>query len=143
MVLAHIELNSDRVVTLTGLQIHSTYAGFLEGYPNRMVNERLLASLRKRRHPTARPVHVIDPPRTHPCPDERPMGFGPTEELPPVYCVGFFDSARVNEELDDVLHRSGLAVVWFQDGIDAPPVGFVTAAVADLPWDDLAEDYEL
>ncbi|WP_262403740.1 hypothetical protein [Actinomadura sp. CNU-125] len=127
------------------MRIHSTYDGLLEGYPTAQMNESLLGSLGKRRefrYRTAPPVHVVRPPRTNPERGRR-GAFGPMEVLPPVYCVGFFDSARIDEDHDDVLYRSWLDVVWFQDDIAGPPVEFVTAAVADLPWDGLAEDYEL
>ncbi|RSN63896.1 MULTISPECIES: hypothetical protein [Actinomadura] len=146
MTLARIRLGSGREIGLDRLQIHSTYGGLLEGYPNPSMNDRILTSLGERRefrYRTAPPVHLIDPPRTNPYPDERPLSFGPVEVLPPVCCVGFFDSSRIAADLDEVLHRSWLDVVWFQDDIAGPTVESVTAAVVDLPWDDLAEDYEL
>ncbi|GGV07412.1 hypothetical protein GCM10010182_28080 [Actinomadura cremea] len=146
MPLAHITLGSGRVVELNTLNIHSTYEGLLGGYPNAQMNDALLNSLSKRRdfaYRTAPPVHVIRPPRTYPHPDARPSSFGPVEVLPPIYCRGHLESTRVNGELDDVLHRSWLDVVWFQDDIAAPAADFVTAAPADLRWDGLAEDYEL
>jgi hypothetical protein len=34
-------------------------------------------------------------------------------------------------------------VVWFQDDLASPVADFVTAAVAGLAWEELAEDYEL
>jgi hypothetical protein len=34
-------------------------------------------------------------------------------------------------------------VVWFQDDLASPVAELVTAAVADLAWEEFAEDYEL
>ncbi|MEU5876740.1 hypothetical protein [Spirillospora sp. NPDC047279] len=146
MALAYITLASGRDVELTRLKVCSTYEGLLEGYPTVSMNDRLLASLARRRaftYRTAPPVHVIEPPRARPDPGSRRLPFGPMETLPPVYCVGFFESFRVNEDLDEVLHRSWLDVAWFQDDLAGPVAGFVAAAVAGLHWERLAEDYEV
>ncbi|MFB4316342.1 hypothetical protein [Actinomadura sp. 21ATH] len=145
MAIARITLSSGRDFELVGLEVFSTYGGMLEGYPHAALNDRLLDSLAKRRESPygTPPVHVIRPPRTHPHPEPRSGSFGPVETLPAVYCRGSFRSARIDEELDPVLHQSWLAVVWFQDDLNDPVVDFVAAAIADLPWDALAEDDEL
>ncbi|MCP2334805.1 hypothetical protein [Actinomadura rupiterrae] len=146
MPLAKITLASGRLIALDDLRISTTYGGLLEGYPNPGMNDRLLAHLAKRRESPYQtsPVHLIDPPRRRR--DEsstRRMPFGPFEELPALYCRGSFTSDRIDETLEKVLHRSWLEVVWFQDDLTVPVADFVTAAVADLPWNTLAEDHEL
>lgn len=88
-------------------------------------------------------VHAITPPRSYPDLGSERLPFGPVEQLPSVYCRAFFRSGRIDEELDDVLHRSWLTVVWFQDDLACPVADFVTAAVAALAWEELAKDYEL
>lgn len=145
MTLARISLASGRELELTRLEIFSTYGGMLEGYPCAKMNDRLLSALSKRSKSAywSPPVHVITPPRSYP--DEQPtqLPFGPVENLPGTYCRGAFRSDRIDEQLDDVLHRSYLTVVWFQEGIDLTIPEFVTAAVSALSWEQLAEDSEL
>lgn len=146
MPLASIVLNSGRSVELTGLEVFSTYGGLLEGYPNARMNDRLLARLARRLEFAyqSQPVHLIAPPRHHPeHGSDRQLAFGPVEVLPAVYCRGKFESYCIDEDLDDVLHRSWLTVVWFQEDLAAPIADFVSAAVADLAWDEHAEDHEL
>jgi len=149
--IAWITLASGHDVELTGLEISATYGGMLEGYPCAPVNDRLLASSAKRRESAywSPPVHVVEPPRRYPEPESRAgsgsgrLAFGPVEILPAVYCRADFCGSRIDEELDDVLFRSYLTVVWFQEDLASPIAEFVTAAVSDLAWDRLAEDREL
>ncbi|RFU37665.1 hypothetical protein DZF91_31720 [Actinomadura logoneensis] len=146
MPLATITLNSGRQVVLDHLDISPTYDGMLEGYPCARVNDSLLESLAK---PTptpfqTSPVHLIAPERRYPDRGSgRRLPFGPVEELPRLYCRGSFVSERVDENLDDVLYRSWLEIVWFQDDLAAPVADFVARAIADVAWDELAEDFEL
>jgi hypothetical protein len=143
--LAWIPLASGRDVELTHLEIFSTYGGMLEGYPCARINDRLLSALSKRRESAywSPPVHVITPQRSYPAGESAQLPFGPVEVLPGTYCRGAFRSDRIDEQLDDVLHRSYLTVVWFQDGIDLTITEFVTAAVSGLQWEQFAEDSEL
>ena len=143
--LATIVLASGRDVELTQLEIFSTYSGLLEGHPSARMNDMLLTRL-ARRPPSeywTAPVHVISPPRRRlePAPKHEP--FGPAEMLPLAYCRAHFQSHPVDDELNPVLHRSYLTVVWFQDELVAPVPEFVTAAVAGLSWLELAGDTEL
>lgn len=145
MTLAWITLASGRDVELTQLEIFSTYGGMLEGYPCARINDRLLSALSKRRESAywTPPVHVITPPRTYPEPTSADLAFGPVETLPGTYCRGAFQSDRIDEQLDGVLHRSYLSVVWFQEGLDTTITEFVTAALSGLQWEQFAEDHEL
>ncbi|WAL65902.1 hypothetical protein ORV05_34450 [Amycolatopsis cynarae] len=145
MTLTQVTLNSGRDIELTRLDVFSTYDGMLEGYPCKLINDHLLARLTERDQPGYRsqPIHVITPPRSYPYPDSEPLAFGPVEELPRVYCRASFRSSPVRAELDQVLHRSWLTVVWFQNDLTSPVAEFVNAAVATLAWDEFAEDYEL
>lgn len=145
MALTRVTLNSRRDIELISLEIFSTYDGMLEGYPCALINDRLLAGLAKGRESAyqSQPVHVITPPRSYRDLGSERLPFGPVEQLPSVYCRASFRSSRIDEELDGVLHRSWLTVVWFQDDLALSVADFVTAAVADLAWEELAEDYEL
>lgn len=144
--LAWINLTAGRSVELTRLAISSTYSGMLEGYPNRRMNDALIARLGHRRESAygSLPAHVITPRRGLPGPDDgsAPMPFGPVETLPPVYCEGFLRSGPVYEGLDPVLYESRLLVVWFQEDLASPVADFAATAVRELPWNDLAEDTE-
>ena len=144
MTLARISLVSGRSIELTRLELSSMYYGLLEGYPNARMNDALLKYLAKRRESTygSPPRYLINPPRRYPDLGPGPWTFGPVEELPSLYCTAFFHSDRINQELDPVLHRSWLEVVWFQENLASPVAEFVMAAVRDLAWDEHAEDYE-
>lgn len=141
MRLASVTLTSGRQVVLDSLDISLTYGGMLEGYPCARINDRLLSRLAKRPesvYPTC-PVHLITPERRYPDRgSDRRLPFGPVEELPAVYCSGMFSSSPADGNFDG----SWLKVVWFQDDLAAPVADFVTTAVADLAWDELAEDFE-
>ncbi|MEV5572487.1 hypothetical protein AB0L06_20785 [Spirillospora sp. NPDC052269] len=146
MPLASITLHSGRQVSLDSLQISSTYGGMLEGYPCALINDRKLAALAKRPESAypGPPVHLITPPRRYPDGEsDRRLPFGPVEELPAFYCRGSFTSHYIDPNPDEVFHRSSLTVVWFQDDLVTPVPVFVATAIADLAWDELAEDYEL
>jgi hypothetical protein len=144
MILAKISLVSGRSLELVHLELTSTYYGMLEGYPNALMNDARLKYLAKRRESeyASPPRYLITPPRRYPDPTTESRPFGPIEVLPPVYCLALFHSDRINQELNPVLYQSWLEVVWFQENADGPVAEFVTAAVRDLAWDELAEDYE-
>ena len=142
MTLALIELASGREVKLVSLEVWATYSALLEGYPCARINDRKLAAFATctADDPNPGPVHVIQPPRRYP---GGSGPFGPVEELPAVCCRACFQAWPISTELDQALHRSGLTVAWFQDNLAAPVADFVTAAVADLSWDELAADHQL
>ncbi|MGV9890153.1 hypothetical protein [Streptomyces sp. NPDC003395] len=143
MSLSRIVLSSGRSIELTELRLSSTYGGMLEGYPCRRVNDLKVSVLRRtaERAFPATPVHLIAPAREYP---DRPAGpFGPVEVLPSVACIGAFRSSAIAPDHDPVLYRSSLTVVWLQPTLDAPSDGHADPALRDLPWEELARDYEL
>ncbi|MFD7816142.1 hypothetical protein ACFV6E_24925 [Streptomyces sp. NPDC059785] len=144
MSLSRIVLTSGRTVELSELRLSSTYGGMLEGYPCKVVNDMKVSGFLRtaeRAFPTT-PVYLVPPTREYP--DETGGAFGPVEVLPAVACIGAFRSAVVAPDHDPVLYRSALTVVWFQSTSHVPsddpddPHG-----LRDLPWDELAQDYEL
>jgi hypothetical protein len=137
--LARITLASGREIDLASLEIFPTYGAMLEGYPCARVNDWTLARLAARSGPE--PVHVITPPRRYHGQGRGRLALGPVEELPALYCRAYFLSERIDKNLDDALHWSRLTVVWFQDDLASPVADFVTAAVSDLAWHELAEDF--
>lgn len=121
----------------------STYAGMLEGYPCKPINDMKVRSLQRqaeRAFPSA-PVHLVPP--THEYPNQTAGTFGPVEVLPSVACIGAFRSTAVAPELDPVLHRSALTVIWFQTGLDVPSGRDADLALRSIRWEELAQDYEL
>ncbi|NEA46732.1 hypothetical protein [Streptomyces sp. SID10815] len=143
MSLSHITLSSGHSIELTELRMSSTYGGMLEGYPCKLINDMKVRSLQKQaeRAFTSRPVHLVPPSREYP--DETAGAFGPVEVLPSVACIGLFRSTAVASELDPVLHRSALTVVWFQTGVDVPSGEDADLGLRSICWEELAQDYEL
>ena len=90
------------------------------------------------------PIHIVSPVRTRPEQDLKgQVPFGPLELLPPVICMGRFSSDPVDPDLDPVLHRSRLVVVWFQDDAAVPTGSDIPAALYDVRWEDWAKDEEI
>ncbi|MEV0261962.1 hypothetical protein AB0I49_11505 [Streptomyces sp. NPDC050617] len=143
MSLSCIAFSSGRSVELTDLRMTSTYGGMLEGYPCKLVNNMVVGSLQRqaeRAFPTT-PIHLVPPSLEYP--DRTAGHFGPVEVLPPVACVGAFRSTAIAPELDPVLHRSALTVIWFQTGLDVPSGDDADLVLRGLPWEELARDHEL
>ncbi|MFI6359885.1 hypothetical protein ACIBJF_46675 [Streptomyces sp. NPDC050743] len=143
MSLSRIALLSGRSIELTELRMSSTYGGMLEGYPCKPINDMKVSGLQRqaeRAFPST-PVYLIPPSREYP--DQTAGAFGPVEVLPPVACLGAFRSTAIAPELDPVLHRSALTVVWFQAGLDVPSGEDANLALRSIHWEELAQDYEL
>ncbi|MDN3023810.1 hypothetical protein [Streptomyces sp. S.PB5] len=143
MSLARVVLTTGRQLDLSDLRFSSTYGGMLEGYPCRVVNEMKIRGLlhsAEKEFPST-PVHLVPPTREYP--DQYAGAFGPVEVMPSVACVGRFRSTALDPALDPVLHRSALAVVWFQPTTEVPSGCDAEEALRDLAWDELARDYEL
>lgn len=143
MSLARVILTTGRSVDLSELRFSSTYGGMLEGYPCKPVNETKIQGLLRsaEREFPAMPVHLVPPPREYP--DQYAGGFGPVEMIPSVACVGSFRSTALNPAHDPVLYRSALTVVWFQPTTQVPSGCAAEAALREVPWEELAKDYEL
>ncbi|MER6115640.1 hypothetical protein [Streptomyces sp. NPDC001743] len=146
MPLTRITLSTGRSIELTELRMSSTYGGLLEGYPCKPVNDMKVSGVRgqaEQAFPSS-PIHLVPPRREYPDqPDSPARAFGPVEVLPPVACTGLFRSAAIGPELNPVLHRSTLTVVWFQDTPDVPSGEEADLALRSIDWDELAQDYEL
>ncbi|MFF5390344.1 hypothetical protein ACFY5H_18590 [Streptomyces sp. NPDC013012] len=143
MSLSHIALSSGRSIELAELRISSTYGGMLEGYPCKPINDMKVRGLQRqaeRAFPST-PVHLVPPSCEYP--DQTAGAFGPVEVLPSVACIGAFRSTAVAPELDSVLHRSALTVVWFQAGLDVPSGENADPVLRSIRWEELAQDYEL
>ena len=143
MSLTRVVLSSGRSIDLSELRLSSTYGGMLEGYPCRPVNDmKIKGLLRAAEHafPTT-PVHLVPPPREYP--DQYAGAFGPVEVLPSVACVGAFRSTALDPAHDPVLHRSALTIIWFQPTPHVPSGCDAEEGLREVPWEELARDYEL
>ncbi|MFF4319416.1 hypothetical protein [Streptomyces sp. NPDC001568] len=142
MSLSHMILTSGRSVELTELRMSSTYAGLLEGYPCKVINDMKVRGLQQRaEREFSGPVHLVPPAREYP--DQSGGAFGPVEVLPSVACVGLFRSTPVDPELNPVLHQSVLVVAWFQPVPDVPTGEAADLALRGVRWAELARDHEL
>jgi hypothetical protein len=142
MPLSRITLSSRRSIALTELRLSSTYGGLLAGVPSKSVNERIVAGrLRVAREAyPGRPVHLVPPERS-----DRGTATRldePIEYLPAVACVGAFDSDEIDPAHESGWYFSALVVVWFQHTPDPPSNDNAPAALRELPWEELAKDFE-
>lgn len=143
MSLTRLVLMSGRSIDLSELRLSSTYGGMLEGYPCKLVNEMKIKGLLRaaeEAHP-ATPVHLVPPPRDYP--DQYAGAFGPVEVMPAVACVGAFRSTALDRGHDPILYRSALTIVWFQPTPHVPSECDAEEALREVPWEELARDYEL
>ncbi|MEU7696746.1 hypothetical protein [Streptomyces sp. NPDC039028] len=143
MPLSHILLPSGRSIELTELRMSATYGGMLEGYPCKPVNDMKVRGLLRqaeRAFPST-PVHLLPPSCEYP--DHAAGAFGPVEVLPSVASIGTFRSTTIAPELDSMLHRSALTVVWFQAGLEVPSGDDADLALRSIRWEELAKDYAL
>ncbi|NEA11959.1 hypothetical protein G3I27_28050 [Streptomyces sp. SID10692] len=139
MSLSRMVLSSGRSIRLTEVRMSSTYGGMLQGYPCKRVNDWRVSRLQRdaeRAFPSA-PVHLVPPTRQYP--DEAPGGLGPVEVLPSVACVGVFASTA----LDPAMDGSSLVVAWFQSAPEVPAGEDADHTLRGIPWNGLAQDYEL
>ncbi|MFJ9517996.1 hypothetical protein ACIRPK_06970 [Kitasatospora sp. NPDC101801] len=143
MSLSHVVLSSGRSIALTTLRMSSTYTGMLEGYPCKRINDLKVGGLRRMAESGSfsSPVHLVPPSLDHP--DQTAGAFGPVEVLPPVACIGAFESTVIDPELHPALHRSALTVIWFQPVPDVPSGENADLALRGIHWEELARDYEL
>ncbi|MFJ1972759.1 hypothetical protein ACIO93_29225 [Streptomyces sp. NPDC087903] len=143
MSLTGVVLSSGRPVDLCELRLTSTYGAIPEGYPCRPVNDLRIKDLlatAERAFPLS-PLHLVPPSRE--LPDQYAGALGPVELLPPVACVGAFRSTALDPAHDPDLYRSALTVVWFQPTPQIPTDCAAETPLRELPWEQLAQDYEL
>ncbi|WP_399881812.1 hypothetical protein ACGH7X_04395 [Streptomyces sp. BBFR51] len=142
MSLSRITLSSRRSIALAELRLSSTYDGLLEGVPTKRVNEGIVAGrLRVAREAyPGWPVHLIPPELTETGRTTRLDE--PIEHLPAVACVGAFESDEIDPAHDSGWYFSALVVVWFQHTPDPPSNDDAPAALRELPWQELAKDFE-
>lgn len=136
-----LRLASGRSIHLRSLRQFEVYSGLLEGLPTREMNartiERLVAEERARPF-AAEPLLIPPIQRPIEYDRERPYPFGEPAELPPVACVGRFDSNSPARDMTCMC--SDLVVIWFQNEF-SPPIGpDVWHQLRKIDWDRHARD---
>ena len=149
-----LELATGRKIVLDSLHQSRTYAGLLEGTPNKKSNDMGIKWALDR----ARKISSFD---SDPCliePErrdyfrepgdmdnlleqqaDRPHGFKRIPEwLPQVECIGIFSSSSPAREQSK--NASSLIIVWYQNlfGIDDDAM----ESIRQIPWDEHAIDWE-
>jgi hypothetical protein len=133
---------SGRVLLLDALHIEETYVGLDEGTPNTKYNETLMSSWVKRRvaelFGNRCPVYVV-PPISTPAPIDGEVLHDGEEWLPDYSYYARLRSGRLNSGAG----WSELVVVSFGVAdVNAPLADIVAPGVRELPWDDLARNYD-
>jgi hypothetical protein len=149
-----LRLTSGREVVLDKLSQSRTYAGLLEGTPNKRSNDHDIqwALDEARRDPASLGEPFLFEPERRDylrAPGDmqsvldsqgnRPSGFQHIPEwLPQIQCIGIFHSLRPVR--DRTKHASSLTIVWYQDdfGIDASAID----RLRSVDWDHHAIDFE-
>lgn len=140
MMIDDFVLASGRVVRLDALHIDCTYADLVDGIPDAKYNEKILA--RKRQHLEKvwgqRPTHLISPEtRTV---EVKSLFAERGIYLPEITYHAWLTSDPIGGESCG----SELVVVWFEHKAAGTGVlGVVERAVRDLPWEQLAKDYDV
>jgi hypothetical protein len=114
-----------------------TYSGFLEGVPNGFINGLILDETRTAFGvaPGRRGRHLIAPELDHSYPG--------AELIPPARFAVWLESRTAVTPGAEEGFGSELTVVWFGNVPRPDRMGeLIGDAIADLPWDDLAEDVD-
>jgi hypothetical protein len=129
-----ITLDCGRLVHLDAIDCSLAYAGQYAGLPNAEINAQIIADkLTEPNRPWALcKVHLLPP-----AVDER----DPEHPVLPSVCLR--GSLLCVRPIDTVFMASSLVVVWFVEECHAEPIeDVVFRAVRELPWEQLAEDFE-
>ena len=147
-----LQLASGRKIILDKLIQERTYAGLLEGTPDKRVNDRHIEWIRNQAREVfqGEEAYLVEPVRRDYLHEPGDMQFAmdrqqdypvefrrPPEWLPMIHCVGTFHSTSpVHDKNQD---GSRLVLVWFQNnfGIDAA----AAAALRNVDWDRHAVDF--
>lgn len=143
MPLSRLVLPSGRPLDLVQVRMSSTYAGQLEGYPCKFLNDMQVRAVRAEAEGTSptTPVHLVEPSRRYPDQPSRPVrpGGGPA-------CGGLRRHLPLHPlapDLDPALHRSALTVAWFQPHPRVPSAEDADPSLLGIAWEELAQDYQL
>ena len=130
-----LTLDCGRKVTLASFDYTRTYAGLLEGRPDTEMNARIIErQLTARDESWGRRKTYLFPPVI----DNRDPAY---PVLPPA-CLRAW--VWCNDPIDPAFMGSELVIVWFADECHAELIADVVfRAIRGLPWEQLAEDFDL
>lgn len=127
-----INLACGRVVHVAAFYVEQTYAGLLGGTPDKEINDGIIANALLSEEWGWRKTHLVEPVII-------------TSECGAPLLSAYTCKAWL--VCDDPIKKgdgSELVVVWFAYVVFDHPLNAVVAnAAIDLPWDELAEDFEL
>lgn len=127
-----INLACGRVVCVDAFSVEQTYGGMLAGVPDKELNDEIIASALLSEEWGERKTHLIEP--------EIIKGAGGALFLPEYTCKAWLVCHDNNKGGDG----SELVVVWFAYAVFHNTLeDFIACAIVDLPWDELAESFEL
>lgn len=116
---------------LIALEQKRTYAGWLEGVPNTVMNIHLIGK-------ASEGLDVVRPPQVRPLEEEVPASWGKAEVLPGVQVTATFSSHQTRRP--DGL-QSALSMVWWQDAFIENLHGELNAVTRTVPWWDHAQEW--
>lgn len=127
-------LNCRTKIWLSSLEQSPTYSGMLEGYPNRELNQQLVAATQKRLEKRSGWKPYVVEPDEREMPERSADGKDlPWVELPRIKCIAWFRSRGLGE------FGSRLAIVWFQDDFAFPIDPIVETKIRTMVWSRHAE----
>jgi len=127
-----INLACGRVVHVDAFSVEPTYGGMLAGVPDKELNDEIIAAALLSEEWGERKTHLVEPVVI--------TGKCGAPLLPEWTCKAWLVCHDPVENGDG----SELVVVWFAYAVFDHPLNAVVAnAAIDLPWDELAEDFEL
>lgn len=142
-----IKLRSQRSINLDALYQEQTYSGFIEGFPNNAINNKIIehqVNMAQKFDGPESKLHFIVPERR-----QKPPTLSETnvnifssvtaiEWLPMVACVAIFHSWPIVH--DSHHNQSRLTLVWFQNEFGPPIEASIMEQIKSLDWDSLALD---
>ena len=146
-------LNSSRVINLYEIHCSLTYAGLLEGLPNRRMNKDILSRLSEVANdkiynstnpyliqPEEKKIHIEEGP-TKSCNDQMVKEHGDDWELieiPRIECIASFESGPIT---DDYM-GSKLTVAWFQEEYPMPIDRNIINKIKLIDWNNKASSFD-
>jgi hypothetical protein len=127
-----VTLPGGRVCSVTGFSVLPAYSGILEGGADEASNARQRVwAMSLARERFGKPLHIVEPTIT-------PIRPG-RMRLPWMVCM----ARLVSRPLALEFGWSSLAILWWQDGFDAPLPLEIERAASGVEWEREARDFDL
>ncbi len=148
-----IKLNSSRIISLYEIHCSITYAGLLEGLPNRKMNKHIIERLTetakdKIYNPTKpyiiKPKEILIEVKDGPAKsfrDRMVKEHGEEWELiqmPRIECIASFESNAITDES----MGSNLTIAWFQEQHPMPIDEDIINEIKAIDWDNEASSFD-